>query len=118
MTATSDARSRGLLPTAPQLEQAPQLAILVVLDSTLEVTTCALQVAHPEIADDPECPYWVAPADRLIAEKLLALIDRLRTAIARYREALPEEPPAEHLPDNPYDDDPCRPTDSDDDIPF
>ena len=117
MTATPDLPS-GWLPTPPQLEQAPELAVLVALDSTLEVAACALQVAHPEIDDDPECPYWVARRDRLIAENLLILIDKLRTLIARYRKALPEPPPAELAPDKPYDDDPSRPCVSDDDIPF
>lgn len=117
MTAVRDLPS-GWLPTPPQLEQAPELAVLVALDSTLEVAACAVQVVHPEIDDDPECPYWAAPPDRLAAENLLVLIDRLRTALARYREALPEAPPAEPIPDNPYDDDPSAPDDSHDEIPF
>ena len=117
MTDTPDLPS-GWLPTPPQLEHAPQLAVLVALDCTLEVAACAVQVAHPEIDDDPECPYWVARPDRLVAEKLLTLIDRLRIAIARYREALPEAPPAEPLHDNPYDDDLFGPDDSDAEIPF
>jgi hypothetical protein len=117
MTVTPELPS-GWLPTPHQLERAPQLAILVALDSTLEVAICALQVAHPELDDDPESPYWVARPDRHAAEKLLELIDRLRTAIARYRKALPDPPPADTVLDHRYDDDLFGPDDCDDEIPF
>lgn len=108
----------GRLPTPPELEQAPELAVLVALDSTLEIAACAVRVAHPEIDEDPECPYWVAGPEGLAAEKLLELIDLLRAAIDRYRETLPEPPPVEHVPDNPFDDDPSGSHDPADDIPF
>jgi hypothetical protein len=109
-------------PTPKELDRSPELAVLVILDSALEVAACALQVAHPEIDDDPECPYWVARPDRRAAERLLTLADRLRSAIARYREALPEESPVGPAPEGPCDGNPVAPSelgpDSDDDIPF
>ncbi len=108
----------GWLPTPPQLEQAPQLAVLVALDSTLEVASFAVQIAHPEITDDPECPYWVARPDELAAERLLTLIERLRTVIARYRKALPVIPPAEVVTDDSDDDDTLGQGTLDDEIPF
>jgi hypothetical protein len=69
------------LPTPPQLEQASELAILAALDAILELAACALEVAHPEIDADPECPYWVAAADRLTAESLLQLFEDLRVLL-------------------------------------
>jgi hypothetical protein len=104
------------LPTPPQLEQAPELGVLAALDTLLEVATCALQVALPEIDADPECPYWVAGDDRLTAESLLQLFEDLRVLLARYRDETLR--PADILEDDPcHDELPCA-APSDDDIPF
>jgi hypothetical protein len=104
------------LPTPPQLEQAPELAALAALDAILEVAACALQVAHPEIDADPECPYWIAAADRLTAESLLQLFEDLRVLLARYRDETLR--PVDVLDQESYQDDPPRAAPDDDDIPF
>ena len=89
------------LPTLDELERAPELAILASLDSTLEMTACVLQVAHPELARDEECPYWVCGSRLIVAERVLSLVERLRDALFRYQElALGlREPSSLHLYD-------------------
>ncbi len=51
------------LPTPEQIAHAPELVALHALMHVLELTTRALVAAHPDL-DNPEAPYWVAPAGR------------------------------------------------------
>lgn len=74
------------LPTPEELERLPQLAVLANLESALEVTTCVLQVAHPELTRDEECPYWVCGLPLIVADRILALVEQLQDALFRYRD--------------------------------
>ena len=87
------------LPTSEELERAPQLAILSTLESTLEMTTCVLQVAHPELATDEECPYWVCGLHIIVADRILALVEQLQEALFRYRDLVRDraKPSSLHL---------------------
>ena len=115
-----DIASGDWLPTVAEIEHAPQLAVLAALQGTLEAADCALSAAHPEIALDPECPYWAAGAHRLAAERVLALVQRLQRALLRYRDtAAPDaddEPSREDILD--LGDGLLDALDSDDDIPW
>jgi hypothetical protein len=82
---TAPASPSDWLPTPEELERAPQLAILVALDATLEMTACALQVAHPELVRD-EPPYQLFGPRLIVADELLSLVERLREALCCYRD--------------------------------
>lgn len=73
------------LPTPPQLERDPELAILAVLHTTLQVAVYALVAAYPQLATD-----YPLPSDRdfHVASKILSLAYQLRRAISEYRRAL------------------------------
>ena len=84
MTTAPDPPS-AWLPTPEELERTPQLAIMVALDASLEMTACALQVAHPELARD-EPPYQLFGPRLIVADALLSLVERLREALCCYRD--------------------------------
>jgi hypothetical protein len=72
------------LPTPDDLERAPELPVMAVLDSALEMTAYTLQVAHPELVVDAGHRSGAPPCVS-VAEGVLHLIDRLREALSRYR---------------------------------
>ncbi|MEW5705154.1 MAG: hypothetical protein AB1781_11310 [Pseudomonadota bacterium] len=77
------------LPTPPELDEAPERAILAALEATLHLTMATLAADYPEIfeteglreTEHPFLPAWVADA---IASQSRALLDTLET----YRHAL------------------------------
>ena len=76
------------LPTPDELNDAPELAVLAVLDTAIEAAARALVVTHPELWDDwgPRCKQEpVVSACRLLsrAHKLQAALDRYRRAVLR-----------------------------------
>ena len=93
------------LPSPEELDQAPQLALLAVLDRSLEIAAYAVLVAHPELSDPEPPPYW-RPPDRSAnaAESLLRVAARLRRALSLYRittlRATLSHPPGEPLADD------------------
>lgn len=94
-----------------QLQQAPELALLAVLDRSLEITAHAVLVAHPELSDTEPPPYWRPPdLGTHCAEALLRVAGGLRRALSLYRIAvLRALPPAEP---------PDAPAPGEEDIPF
>ena len=84
-----DSRNLDRIPTPDDLDRAPELAILAVLDHTLELAAAALAGAHPELCD-PERPYWLGSPTRslTIAKTLVPRIRGLQHAIRAYRRAL------------------------------
>lgn len=89
------------LPTPEELERLPQLAALATLESALEVTTCVLQVAHPELSRDEECRYWACGLPLIVADRILALVEQLQDALFRYRDLTRDQrkPSSLHLYD-------------------
>jgi len=87
------------LPTPEELERAPQLAVLSTLESTLEMTTCVLELAHPELAADQDSPYWVCGLHIIVADRILALVEQLQDALWRYRDLVRDraKPSSLHL---------------------
>ncbi len=72
------------------LGEHPELALLQVLDSVLELTRLALIAAHPQLDDaDPD----VSPSDlqALAADHVLIAADALQRLVASYRQVLNSE---------------------------
>jgi len=74
-------------PTQHDLQQAPELAALAVLEAAAETTQVALLAAHPDL--------WEAPHDKRdhsvsadVAKMLYRLLDGLRDKVLLYRFAL------------------------------
>jgi hypothetical protein len=85
------------LPTTNNLWSDPQLAILAVLDTTLEMAACALQAQHPDMCDD-ERPYWIrADLSSAMAEEVISYIHSLRKALDGYWYMLAAE--IDNMPD-------------------
>ncbi len=79
------------LPTPRDLWSAPQLAILSVLDTTLEMVTYALLAQHPDIFDD-EKPYWIrTDLSSAMAEEVISNIRSLCKSLQGYRYMLASE---------------------------
>ena len=82
--------ARPPLPTATELAHAPELAILIALDTLLEMTTATLEISLPELdlvqrdcgPLDPEHK----DRDLIVARDILDLVDVLRHSIQLYRD--------------------------------
>jgi hypothetical protein len=68
------------------LVQAPELAVLALLDETLRIAGDALLAAHPALAGDP--PPWRVTPGLLAAKRLLRDANRLASAVAHYRRSV------------------------------
>jgi hypothetical protein len=68
------------------------LALIAVLEHTLEMTVRSLFAEHPDLCDQ-EKPYWIptTPATRA-AENIVHAIDSLHRKLARYRSLLASDP--------------------------
>lgn len=78
--------SEDLLPTASQIVDDPELAVLSVLDFTLGAAVESLVAANPELN---ELDFHSSATERvLVAEHILSLIRGLQYALARYRWAV------------------------------
>lgn len=76
-------------PTPEELEDAPELAVLALLDANLEIALRALVSAHPQLAD-PDRPAWTldqSPSGRA-AKTFLARAKGLHRALETYRDAV------------------------------
>ncbi len=81
------------VPSVPDLEAAPELAVLTVLLGVLDMVERALLAAYPEFADQ-ERPYWIKTPDAFrLASALLRHADGLRRAVHRYRLAVTPSSP-------------------------
>ena len=78
------------LPNATELTHAPELAILIALETALAMTTVTIELSLPELdlaehGRDP-CHAELHDRDLIVAHDILRLIDELRRAIKLYRE--------------------------------
>ena len=84
------ARPPQKLPTATELAHAPELAILIALDTLLEMTTVTIHLALPELELVPRGHQLLNPdfddRDLVVAQDILNLVDALRSTIQRYRD--------------------------------
>ena len=77
------------LPSATEMAHAPELALLIALDTLLEMTTATLELALPELdlvqrdsgILDPEHEH----RDLIVARDILDLVEALRHTIQLYR---------------------------------
>ena len=82
--------TRRPLPTATEMAHAPELALLIALDTLLEMTTATLQLALPELdlvqrdfgLLDPEHD----DRDLIVAQDILDLVGALRHTLQIYRD--------------------------------
>lgn len=73
------------LPTPPELDQAPELALISVLEITLEMTVRALVAAHPQLCDHQR-PYWIPQTpSSTIAETIVSRVDSLKQSLHHYQ---------------------------------
>ena len=78
------------LPSATEMAHAPELALLIALDTLLAMTTATLELALPELdlvqrdrgLLDPEGD----DRDLIVARDILDLVDTLRHTIQTYRD--------------------------------
>jgi len=76
------------VPDPRELDDAPELAALAVLETALKVAVSPLLCAHPGL-DDPDRPYWVRrPLSEKVAECIVARADALAGLAHNYRAAL------------------------------
>jgi len=84
------ARPPQPLPTATELAHAPELAILIALDTLLEMTTVTIHLALPELELVPRGHQLLNPQfderDLVVAQDILDLVDALRCTIHLYRD--------------------------------
>ena len=82
--------ARSSLPTATELAHAPELAILIALDTLLEMTTTTIDLSLPEL-DLVQCDGRLLDAedddrDLIVARDILQLVNDLRHTIQIYRD--------------------------------
>jgi hypothetical protein len=81
------------MPTPDELNDAPELAVLAALDFTLEAATRALIAAYPELCEDTLPRYRIKPV--ICGDRILSRVIKLQVALARYRQAVLREAPAD-----------------------
>jgi hypothetical protein len=79
------------MPTPDEVNTAPELAVLAVLDATLEAATRALVAAYPELCDDEGPPSTFEPV--ICGRRFLSRANKLQNALVRYRKAVLRERP-------------------------
>ena len=77
--------ARQPLPTATEMAHAPELAILIALDTLLEMTTVTIHLSLPEL-DLVERDPKLLDRDLAVAQGILDLIAALRHTIQLYRD--------------------------------
>lgn len=76
------------IPCPHELDDAPELAVLAILEVTLRTAISALLCAHPGL-DDPERPYWIRrPFSEDVAQRIVARAGPLAGLVRNYRSAL------------------------------
>lgn len=76
------------VPDYRQLDEAPELAALAILDVALHTAISALFCAYPTLTD-PERPYWIRrPVSEKVAQRIFARAGSLSGLVRNYRAAL------------------------------
>ena len=78
------------LPTSTELAHAPELAILIALDTVLEMTAVTIHLALPELELLQRSPKLFHPdcddRDLVVAQDILDLVGALRHTVQIYRD--------------------------------
>jgi hypothetical protein len=77
-------------PTPPEIDHAPELALLAVLDHALDILAAAVVAAHPNLTDDEPFYRQLHRPEVKAADVILTHARRLRVALGRYRRAIAE----------------------------
>lgn len=91
-------RCRAVPLAAVDLFDSPELAVLAVLDTAVEVALVALVVAYPDDEREPEN----LPMERRAARRLVTAAHDLSSALDRYRLALARARERDRTDDNPF----------------
>ncbi|HLT02138.1 MAG TPA: hypothetical protein VK001_08155 [Geminicoccaceae bacterium] len=83
--------TRPAIPTPDQLDHAPELAVLAVLDASLQAAVYAVMAEQPGLRGPDHADLGSVPASHWCAERLVNLADRLLRVIDAYRTALARE---------------------------
>jgi hypothetical protein len=75
------------MPAPPEIEHAPEIAVLAVLRRTLDLAVYALLASHPCLSD-LEPSYHLQHPEVRAADLVLARAHRLRDALDHYRAAI------------------------------
>ncbi len=78
-------------PSPPQIDAAPELAMIYLLETNLEMLGRTLVASHPQLCN-PECPDWVKQASSLPSTKIIvSLSNRLLKVLNRYQKEIISE---------------------------
>lgn len=75
-------------PTPPEIDRAPEVALLAVLDHALDVVATAIVAAHPNLLDDEPFYRHLDRPELKAADAILTRARRLRDALHRYRRVI------------------------------
>jgi hypothetical protein len=75
-------------PTPPEIDRAPEIALLAVLDHALDTAAAAVIAAHPNILDDEPLYRRLDRPEMKAADAILTRARRLRDALDQYRRAI------------------------------
>lgn len=75
-------------PTPPEIDRAPEVALLAVLDHVLDVVAAAIVAAHPNLLDDEPFYRRLDRPEIKAADAILTRARRLRDALDRYRRVI------------------------------
>jgi hypothetical protein len=78
----------GWWPTPPEIERAPEVALLAALDHALDIAAAAVVAAHPNLLDDEPAYRHLDRPEMKAADAILTRARRLRDALDRYRRAI------------------------------
>ena len=76
-------------PTPREIGLHPELSLVALLQQTINITTCSLIAANPELAE-PDFPPWCCPESPaiLLARYLLKQLDLLSELLPEYKTAV------------------------------
>jgi hypothetical protein len=75
-------------PAPPEIEHAPEVALLAVIDHALDILAAAVVAAHPNLTDDEPFYRQLHRPEVKAADAILTHARRLRVALGRYRRAI------------------------------
>ena len=75
-----------MIPTPESLEYGPELGVLTLLDTTLDMSIRTLAAKYPKLEDPTERDWTVPPpqASAALAAVVVGLADTLRCAVLHY----------------------------------
>lgn len=91
-------RPRTHVPSVTELHDSPELGVLTLLETGLDIAVLALIAAYPD--DEPDAE--LIPLERRTARGVVSAIGALYAALERYRFALARARADRHVPGSPF----------------